>query len=207
MKRLANKYVHLTNDAVQKKSEEYGRFEKGNKVSYSEFQRYLNLIHPSRKLNFEERVLPIMKEYARLAVQASWSKLDANCRGYTFELFGLDYLLDDNLKPWLIEVNSNPCLELSSPLLAVLIPSMLENTFRIAVDPVFPPPEAAEWPNCQKASCPSNYLEANRYELIFEGEPPKERDTTSAVRTINHARLPSYGDDVSANFGSARKEP
>lgn len=32
-----NKYIHLTNDAVQKKSEDYGRFEFGNKVSFVEY--------------------------------------------------------------------------------------------------------------------------------------------------------------------------
>jgi hypothetical protein len=31
---LGNRFVHLTNDAVQKHSENYGRFESGNKVSY-----------------------------------------------------------------------------------------------------------------------------------------------------------------------------
>ena len=50
-------------------------------------------------------------------------------------------MIDDNFKVFLIEVNTNPCLELSSPLLARLIPSMLENAIRLAVDPVFPPPE------------------------------------------------------------------
>jgi hypothetical protein len=34
---LANRFVHLTNDAVQKKSEDYGRFENGNKMSYQNF--------------------------------------------------------------------------------------------------------------------------------------------------------------------------
>lgn len=29
---LSNKFVHLTNDAVQKKSDDYGKFENGNKV-------------------------------------------------------------------------------------------------------------------------------------------------------------------------------
>ena len=29
--------VHLTNDAVQKLGEEYGKFENGNKISYAEF--------------------------------------------------------------------------------------------------------------------------------------------------------------------------
>lgn len=31
-KNLDNKLIHLTNDAVQKKGEDYGKFESGNKV-------------------------------------------------------------------------------------------------------------------------------------------------------------------------------
>ena len=42
----------------------------------------------------------------------------------------MDYMIDLNLKPWLIEINTNPCLELSSPLLARLIPSLVENVFK-----------------------------------------------------------------------------
>lgn len=34
---LSNRFIHLTNDAVQKKSDDYGRFENGNKVSYQNF--------------------------------------------------------------------------------------------------------------------------------------------------------------------------
>ena len=34
--------VHLTNDAVQKKADTYGKHEKGNKVSYVDFQKYLD---------------------------------------------------------------------------------------------------------------------------------------------------------------------
>ena len=33
LKNATNRMIHLTNDAVQKKSEDYGRFESGNKVS------------------------------------------------------------------------------------------------------------------------------------------------------------------------------
>jgi len=33
---LYNKYVHLVNDAVQKYSEDYGKYEPGNKLSYCE---------------------------------------------------------------------------------------------------------------------------------------------------------------------------
>lgn len=39
-------------------------------------------------------------------------------------------MIDESLKPYLIEINTNPCLELSSPLLVKLIPAMIENLFR-----------------------------------------------------------------------------
>lgn len=39
---------------------------------------------------------------------------------------------------WLIEVNTNPCLELSSPLLEQLIPNMLDDMLKLTVDKVFP---------------------------------------------------------------------
>ena len=42
-----------------------------------------------------------------------------------FELFGYDFMIDANLKVWLIEVNTNPCLEESSPILEEILPRML----------------------------------------------------------------------------------
>jgi Tubulin-tyrosine ligase family len=39
-------------------------------------------------------------------------------------------MLDEDLKPWLIEANTNPCLELSAPYLARLIPAMIENSIK-----------------------------------------------------------------------------
>jgi tubulin monoglycylase TTLL3/8 len=49
-------------------------------------------------------------------------------------------MIDDSYRVWLIEVNTNPCLEVSSPVLAKIIPPMMDNAFRIALDPIFPPP-------------------------------------------------------------------
>lgn len=49
-------------------------------------------------------------------------------------------MVDEDKKVYLIEVNTNPCLETSCPLLARLIPNMIENGIRIAIDPLFPPP-------------------------------------------------------------------
>jgi hypothetical protein len=64
-------------------------------------------------------------------------KLNPNKRKYCFELFGFDFMLDADLNCWLIEVNTNPCLEESSRLLEMLIPRMLDDMFRLTIDKVF----------------------------------------------------------------------
>ena len=54
-------------------------------------------------------------------------------------------MVDEALKPWLIEINTNPCLEESSQLLRQLIPRMVNDAFKLTLDPLFPPlPEFAE---------------------------------------------------------------
>lgn len=50
-------------------------------------------------------------------------------------------MIDAELEVWLIEINSNPCLELSCPLLASLIPRMVENVLELTLDALFPPPQ------------------------------------------------------------------
>lgn len=37
---LDNKYVHLTNDAIQKKAADYGKYETGNKISFEGVSNY-----------------------------------------------------------------------------------------------------------------------------------------------------------------------
>ena len=58
-KNLANKMVHLTNDAVQKKGDNYGKFERGNKVSYEEFAKFLETL--GDKIDFQRDIDPKMK--------------------------------------------------------------------------------------------------------------------------------------------------
>ena len=66
-----------------------------------------------------------MKRITANAVKSTYLSLDPKRKQNNFELFGMDFMIDQHLKPWLIEINTNPCLELSSPLLARLIPTVL----------------------------------------------------------------------------------
>lgn len=74
-------------------------------------------------------------------------------------------MIDEDFHPWLIEINTNPCLELSCPLLGRIIPAMVENALRIGLDPLFPPPANL----LQKSNCFNDQaLETNRFELVFD---------------------------------------
>ena len=41
-------------------------------------------------------------------------------------------MIDENFKVYLIEINQNPSLDLSSPLLVYLIPNLIDNTFKLS---------------------------------------------------------------------------
>jgi tubulin--tyrosine ligase len=49
-------------------------------------------------------------------------------------------MIDSNFKVYLIEVNTNPCIETSCPILSRVITDMVDSGLRIAVDPLFQPP-------------------------------------------------------------------
>ncbi len=67
-----------------------------------------------------------MKNLAEDAIRAVYMKLDPLKHPYTFELLGLDFMIDSNFKPWLIEINTNPCLETSGMVLNRIIPNLVE---------------------------------------------------------------------------------
>lgn len=73
-----------------------------------------------------------------LSFEAVKSKLNANNRKYCFEIFGYDFIIDSLFNVWLIEINTNPCIEESSPLLKMLIPRMLNDAFKLTIDVIFP---------------------------------------------------------------------
>ena len=76
----------------------------------------------------------------RQSLSATWWKLDPNYWKHTFELFGYDFIVDNDFNLWLIEVNTNPCIEESSELLKHLLRWMLEDMTKLVVDPLFPKP-------------------------------------------------------------------
>ena len=108
-------------------------------MSYSEFQRYLDGTYPSKGYNFERDIVQKMKMIMLDVLKANYQTLDVSRREANFEIFGFDFMLDHDFRPWLIEINANPCLEMNCHLLERIIPVMVENSLRIGLDPLLPP--------------------------------------------------------------------
>ncbi|CAK83366.1 unnamed protein product (macronuclear) [Paramecium tetraurelia] len=133
---IENTFVHLTNNAIQKYSKNYGEFEDGNQLSFKNYQDYLK--SQNIACNVQD-IINKMKERIWMVFNSVRSKINFEDRKYCFEIFGFDFILDSDQEVWLIEVNTNPCIEESSPLLKMYIPRMLDDAFKLTLDVLFPP--------------------------------------------------------------------
>ena len=121
-KSIRNRFAHLTNYSVNKKSENFVRNEdashagEGSKWALTAYWKYMEDkfgidVPALRKRIFDIAVKTLIAAEPNIA-----SKVNQAGRPSCFELFGLDVLLDSKFKPWLIEVNVACSLASSSPL-------------------------------------------------------------------------------------------
>ena len=87
------------------------------------------------------------------------SHLNPNHRKNHFELFGYDFLIDEDFRVWLIEVNSNPYIGTPSRHTEKLVPNMIDEMLQITVDPFYPPNE--EYVQIYKTNL-------SKFELIYK---------------------------------------
>ena len=71
-----DKYIHLTNDAIQKNCEDYGKFENGNKLSLSDFQKYLKNKYGNLNIDVQRDLIPQMKKLVTDTFRSVHKKID-----------------------------------------------------------------------------------------------------------------------------------
>ena len=54
-----------------------------------------------------------------------------------FEFFGFDFMLDEDFRTWLIEVNTNPYVGIHNDEMSDILPNVFDGLFKITLDPIF----------------------------------------------------------------------
>ncbi len=102
---IDNNYIHLTNVAIQKTTIEYAENDKGCKWDLRQLKLYMLSLYSQEEVDscftlIEELILRSLFAVQKVIIQ------DKHC----FEMYGYDILIDEDLKPWLLEVNASPSL-------------------------------------------------------------------------------------------------
>ncbi|XP_044253224.1 tubulin polyglutamylase TTLL4-like isoform X2 [Tribolium madens] len=137
-KDLKDRYVHLTNYSINKLSSQYTANEdanacQGHNWTITKLLEYMSKQGIDTKAlwrNLQQLVIKtIITGEAPIHQLCEENMLSRyNC----YELFGVDVLLDENLKAWLLEVNISPSLHSASPLDAHVKGPLVQMLFDLA---------------------------------------------------------------------------
>ena len=123
LKEQDNMEGHLTNVAIQKNSQNYNS-EHGSKWSIENLRFYLE---QTRGKYATDKCFDEIKNIIYISLKSVQSVIinDKHC----FEMYGYDILIEDNLKPWLIEVNASPSLSTTTAADRKMKMSVMESVF------------------------------------------------------------------------------
>ncbi|XP_065356826.1 tubulin glycylase 3B [Calliphora vicina] len=127
--------IHLTNNSVQKKYKNKmnrdNRLPKQNMWSLDQFKAYIKTQNISED-TWNNRVFSGFRENLIAVVLASLDETYLNEN--SFELYGCDFMLDEQYNPILIEINSTPDLSPSTDVTARICPMVMQDCIKVIVD-------------------------------------------------------------------------
>nr|XP_046219913.1 tubulin polyglutamylase TTLL4 isoform X2 [Oncorhynchus gorbuscha] len=138
MKSLGNKFMHLTNYSVNKRNSDYQNNDsdkvcQGHKWALKALWHYLGCKGVNTTLIWEKIKDIVMKTIiASDPYVNTLVKLHLRSPYSCHELFGFDIMLDENLKPWVLEVNISPSLHSSTALDVAIKGQMIRDVLNLA---------------------------------------------------------------------------
>ena len=73
---ISDKFVHLTNDAIQVHADDYGKFENGNKMAFSDFTKVIQQQQPDIDFDMYRDIVPQIKKLVTDTFRCSVTKID-----------------------------------------------------------------------------------------------------------------------------------
>ncbi|KAH8342925.1 hypothetical protein KR059_001818, partial [Drosophila kikkawai] len=132
---IDNVFMHLTNVSIQKTNQEYNSIH-GGKWPLQNLWLYLDSL---RGEGISHLLWHRISETIRHSLDAV-APVMANDR-HCFEVYGYDIIIDDNLKPWLIEINTSPSMHSTTANDRMLKSRLIDNVLDVVVPPNSMPDE------------------------------------------------------------------
>jgi tubulin polyglutamylase TTLL1 len=132
MSDIDNMYIHLTNVAIQKNGDEYNG-KHGNKWNTKNLHLYIESTFGAEAADRLFRDIRFTIIQSLKAVQGIMLN-DRHC----FEMYGYDIIIDDKLKPWLVEVNASPSLSSTTRADRVMKCKLIHDVLSIVIPEDFP---------------------------------------------------------------------
>ncbi|CAN0034879.1 unnamed protein product [Lampetra planeri] len=128
--------AHLTNQYMQKKSPVYQEVKEETVWTMSRFNDHVNEHCAPHKGLPKDWVLTTftkrMQQVMTHCFLATKSKLEGKLG--LFDLIGCDFLIDEDFKVWLLEMNCNPALQTNCMVLKEVIPQVVNETLDLALE-------------------------------------------------------------------------
>lgn len=129
---LKNKYVHLANNSIQKKSKLFINSPiKGNMWHSDQFIEYIEQQFGSADMWYK-MVQPQMERIVVWSLQSAQDMVMN--RQNSCELYGYDFMIDASWRPWLIEINSSPDFSYSTKVTERLVKECAPDIVKVLVD-------------------------------------------------------------------------
>ena len=88
-------------------------------------------------VDFDRDIIPRIKDLVIDCYVAAMNQLNPARRENCFELMGFDFLIDEDFRVWLIEVNTNPYFGVLNQNMPRFIDNLVDDTMRLTLDPLF----------------------------------------------------------------------
>ncbi|KAI4503125.1 hypothetical protein M0802_002169 [Mischocyttarus mexicanus] len=134
---LSDRFMHLTNYSINKTNSTYTSNDCADSCTGHKWTLRTLWSYFEREQVNVAKIWSRMKDIVVKTMISGESSINAlsrpniQSRYSCYELFGIDILLDENLKPWLLEVNISPSLQSSSLLDDAVKGPLIKNVFNI----------------------------------------------------------------------------
>eukprot|EP00960_Hanusia_phi_P025130 738963-Hanusia_phi.AAC.1 len=130
MKDLEDNYTHLCNNSIQKEGDNFEQIKNSSMWDLQSFKSFLS--SHDQQAAWEDKILPQMKRISKWALMCAQDMLEN--RKFSCEVYGYDFILDQDLNVWLLEVNASPDMSASTQVTERLTERVMEDMVKVIVD-------------------------------------------------------------------------